>query len=70
MDDPGRYRVTLTAEGEPVMLGWWDLEATARRKYARLIGEQGSRAGAHVSLVDTETGNELASWPPVVGDAP
>lgn len=63
MDDPGRYRVTLSTGAEPVMHGWWASEPTARRKFLGLVGEQGSRDGAHVTLVDTETGETLAEWP-------
>ncbi|MFD0509331.1 hypothetical protein ACFQ0G_53485 [Streptomyces chiangmaiensis] len=31
--------------------------------FADLVGEQGNRDKARVILVDTETGDELASWP-------
>ncbi|MGW2933966.1 hypothetical protein ACWDA7_19425 [Streptomyces sp. NPDC001156] len=62
MDDAGRYRVTLSVEDQRVMDGWWDSEATARKKWAATVGNYG-RDGAHVILVDTETGEQLADWP-------
>ncbi|MGW0626405.1 hypothetical protein [Streptomyces sp. NPDC002758] len=69
MTDPQRFRLTLTAAGRPVMHGWWGSEATARHKFTRWIGEHGS-SGARIVLVDTETGETLATWPGVVGGAP
>jgi hypothetical protein len=64
--DPGRYRVTLTMGEQPLMHGWWNLEATARRKFTAAVGDYG-RDGATVALVDTETGETLDFWPePVV----
>ncbi|MEU6649487.1 hypothetical protein ABZ904_08570 [Streptomyces sp. NPDC046900] len=62
MDEPGRYRVTLTVEDQRVMDGWWDSEAIARKKWATTVGQYG-RDGSHVILVDTETDQELATWP-------
>ncbi|MGW9029134.1 hypothetical protein ACWGQ5_34395 [Streptomyces sp. NPDC055722] len=62
MDDAGRYRVTLSVEDQRVMNGWWDSEATARRKFTSTVGEYG-RDGARIVLVDTETDQELATWP-------
>jgi hypothetical protein len=62
MDDPGRYHLTLTADGRPVLHGWWDSETTARRKFRSMVGEYG-RDGVRITLVDEETSDELASWP-------
>lgn len=59
----GRYRVTVTIDGEPLIQGWWGSEATARRKFAAWVGEHGSRAGARVTLTDEETGAVLTEWP-------
>ncbi|CAL9363953.1 hypothetical protein [Streptomyces sp. enrichment culture] len=61
----GRYRVTVTIDGEPLLQGWWGSEATARRKFASWIGEHGSRPGARVTLVDEGTGEALTEWPAV-----
>lgn len=59
----GRYRVTVTTDGEPLIQGWWGSEATARRKFASWVGERGSQAGARVTLTDEETGAVLTEWP-------
>lgn len=59
----GRYRVTVTVEGRPLMHGWWGSEATARRKFAAWVGEHGSRPSARVTLTDEETGETLTEWP-------
>ncbi|MGX1221977.1 hypothetical protein [Streptomyces ambofaciens] len=59
----GRYRVTVTTDGQPLLQGWWAVEAVARRKVASWIGEHGSRPGARVTLVDEETGTVLTEWP-------
>jgi len=59
----GRYRVRVTVDGEPLIQGWWEEEATARRKYASWIGEHGSRPGARVTLTDEETGTVLTERP-------
>lgn len=62
MSDPaGRYRVTLIVDGRTVMNGWWDVRATAEKKWTSWVGEQGD--GARVELVDTETGDVLKAWP-------
>ncbi|MFF7190850.1 hypothetical protein ACFZAR_37815 [Streptomyces sp. NPDC008222] len=67
MTSPGRYRLTLYLDGRPVMHGWWNRETTARKKFRSAVGDYG-HGGATIRLVDTETGEELASWPtPVVG---
>ncbi|WP_432130680.1 hypothetical protein [Streptomyces tendae] len=59
----GRYRVTVTIDGQPLVQGWWDDETVARRKYTAWIGEHGSRPGARVTLADEETGEQLTEWP-------
>jgi hypothetical protein len=69
--DPERYHLTLYLHGRPAMDGWWALEATARRKFASLVGEYGSIGGARIVLIDREDGGRVvADWPPVVGGAP
>ncbi|MGV9888412.1 hypothetical protein [Streptomyces sp. NPDC003395] len=60
---PGRYHLLLASAGRPVQHGWWNNEATARRKYVSWIGEYGSMPGARVTLTDDETGETLTSWP-------
>ncbi|MGW4822495.1 hypothetical protein ACWEP4_26765 [Streptomyces sp. NPDC004227] len=62
-DAPGRYRLTLTADGRPLMHGWWGDRATADRKLAGWVGEYGALPAARITLFDEETGEELASWP-------
>ncbi|GHJ04850.1 hypothetical protein TPA0906_67150 [Streptomyces olivaceus] len=59
----GRYRVTVTTAGDPLIQGWWGDETVARRKFSSWVGEHGSRAGARVTLVDEETGERLTEWP-------
>ncbi|WP_329472789.1 hypothetical protein OIE75_29995 [Streptomyces sp. NBC_01723] len=59
----GRFRVTVTTDGEPLIQGWWDDKTVARRKFASWIGEHGSRPGARVTLVDEEAGRVLTEWP-------
>ncbi|WP_318201018.1 hypothetical protein [Streptomyces sp. SCL15-4] len=59
---PGRYHLLLTVGGRPVQHGWWDAEATARRKFKRWIGDWG-RPGARIVLTDDETGETLTAWP-------
>ena len=63
MTDPGRYHLTLHSGDRPVMHGYWADLATAEDKFTRWIGEHGSVDGARVTLVDEETGEELAEWP-------
>ena len=60
--DPGRYHLTLTVDGRPVMHGWWGSETTARGKFARWVGEHG-QPDARITLVDEETGETLTTWP-------
>ncbi|MFG3064802.1 hypothetical protein ACGFYM_40605 [Streptomyces sp. NPDC048231] len=62
MDDAGRYRLTLVLDDRRVMDGWWGREATGRKKFAATVGDYG-RDGARITLVDTETDEELAAWP-------
>ncbi|WP_409468413.1 hypothetical protein [Streptomyces sp. HC307] len=66
---PGRFHLTLTTAGRPVVHGWWGSEATARGKLTDWIGLS-KGPDARVTLVDEETGDTLASWPdPVVSGA-
>lgn len=58
-----RYHLTLTADGRPVMHGWWADEQVARRKLTGWIGEYASMPGARVALVDEEKAVVLTSWP-------
>ncbi|MFF4791801.1 hypothetical protein ACFY2M_19030 [Streptomyces sp. NPDC001276] len=67
---PGRFHLTLTADGRPVAHGWWGNEATARRKLAGWVGEYGNLPAARITLVDEETREELASWPDLVVGGP
>ncbi|MGW2501852.1 hypothetical protein ACWCXL_12170 [Streptomyces sp. NPDC001588] len=71
MDDAGRYRLTLSTGDEPAVHGWWAKESTARRKFAGMVHQQSSRDGARIRLIDTETNEELATWPkPVTSSMP
>lgn len=69
----GRFHLTLTTAGRPVMHGWWGSEAIARGKFTRWVGDWG-RDGVHIALVDEATGETLEAWPeeesPVVGGGP
>lgn len=60
---PGRYHLLLSSAGQTVQHGWWDSEATARRKLARWVGEYGIMPDARVTLTDEETGRLLTEWP-------
>jgi len=62
MPEPGRFHLTLTADGRPVAHGWWDDETTARHQFTSLVGEQG-RPGVQITLVDEATGETLTAWP-------
>jgi hypothetical protein len=59
----GRYLVTVTIDGRPMLHGWWESEATARRKHARWVGEHSDRPGARITLTDEGTGATLTEWP-------
>ncbi|MFD8779256.1 hypothetical protein ACFRU3_44055 [Streptomyces sp. NPDC056910] len=66
MDDPERYRLTLTSDGAVVMQGWWPDRATGERKFRSWIGSYGGIAEARVVL--TERGVDgaeevLKEWP-------
>lgn len=61
--NPERFHLALTSDGRRMMHGWWDSEATARRKFREWIGERGSLPGARVTLVDEEAGMLLTEWP-------
>ncbi|WP_199546556.1 hypothetical protein [Streptomyces sp. N35] len=63
MDSAGRYRLTLVIGGRDVAIGWWKSRATAERKFAGDVGEYGHRETARITLVDTETGEVVKSWP-------
>ncbi|NUP15414.1 MAG: hypothetical protein HOZ81_04785 [Streptomyces sp.] len=62
-NQPGRYHLLLTAAGRVAVQGWWEIEAVARSKFIRWIGEYGSMPAARVTLVDEETGAVLTTWP-------
>jgi hypothetical protein len=61
--NPGRYHLTLAADGRPMMHGWWGSERVARNRFRDWIGERGSMAGARITLVDEKTGETLTNWP-------
>lgn len=62
MTNPDRFHLTLSLDGRPALDGWWGSETTARKKWAEAVGEY-RRDGARITLVDEETGEELAAWP-------
>jgi hypothetical protein len=62
--NPERFHLTLTLDGVRAIDGWWGSEANALRQFASLVGQYGDKAT--ISLEDTETGEEIASWPPPV----
>lgn len=59
----GRYRVTVTVDGRPMMDGWWGSEPVARRKFSAWVGQHSDRPGARITLTDEETGTVLTEWP-------
>lgn len=59
----GRYHLTLTASGRPVMHGWWNSESVARAQVSVWIGSWGDLPEARIELTDEETGRRLAMWP-------
>jgi hypothetical protein len=61
--NPNRYHLTLSSAGEPVMQGWWPLEATARDQLPVWVGSWGGLPDARITLVDEETGATLTTWP-------
>lgn len=63
MQAGGRYHLTLTSSGQRVMQGWWGDRAVAERKLTQWIGGHSEMPDPHVTLVDTETGVVLTSWP-------
>ena len=63
MTSAGRYHLLLSSGGRPVQHGWWASEATARRKFARWVGEYSSMPEPQITLTDEETGEQLAEWP-------
>ncbi|MFI6032933.1 hypothetical protein ACIBBD_01885 [Streptomyces sp. NPDC051315] len=60
---PSRFHLLLTSAGRPVQHGWWESEATARRKFSSWIGEYGNLPDARVTLTDEATGTLLTTWP-------
>ncbi|MEU9917784.1 hypothetical protein [Streptomyces sp. NPDC051001] len=62
MDDPGRYHLTLAADGRVMMQGWWADQAVAEAKCTEWIGDYG-RPGASITLTDEATGETLTAWP-------
>jgi hypothetical protein len=63
MDEPDRYHLLLTSDGQPVQHGWWNREETARSKFSRWIGEYSSMPALRVTLTDEETATVLTTWP-------
>jgi hypothetical protein len=63
VDAAGQYHLILTSGGRPVMQGWWASRAVAEGKFSRWIGEHGTPPDARVTLVDTEAGAVLTTWP-------
>jgi hypothetical protein len=59
----GRFHLTLTSAGRPVMHGWWPVEATARVQLSVWVGSWGALPDARISLVDEESGETLTTWP-------
>ncbi|WP_328631949.1 hypothetical protein [Streptomyces sp. NBC_00356] len=62
MTAPGRYLLTFAVGDAIVATGRWDLHATAEKKFRSWVGDHG-RGTARITLVDTETGQTLKSWP-------
>lgn len=66
MDEPKRYRLTLTTTGDStVMDGRWVDLATAQRKFRSWIGSYGSMPGARIELAGQaadDTWTELKAW--------
>ncbi|MFD5589421.1 hypothetical protein ACFWII_37240 [Streptomyces sp. NPDC127063] len=58
---PGRYHLAMTANGRPVMHGWWNSRPIARGKFTQLVGEQG-RPGVRITLTDEQTSSRLTTW--------
>jgi hypothetical protein len=63
MDPAGRYRLTFAIDGSTVMAGWWEKVGNAEGKFAAWKRDHDGIAGARITLVDTETGETLTSWP-------
>lgn len=63
MTSAGRYYLLLTTGGRPVQHGWWNAEATARRKFDSWVHAVGNMPDPRVTLTDVETGNILTAWP-------
>lgn len=63
--DDERFHLILTAEGVPVMRGWWGRRPTAEHQYRSWIGSWGSIDGARIVLTERAGDGEqvLASWP-------
>lgn len=66
MDDPERYRLSLTSDGAVVMQGEWSSRATAERKFTSWIGSYSGIASARIVLTEQgANGAErmLSEWP-------
>lgn len=63
MDPTGRYRLTLTVDGNAVATGWWEKKVHAERKFTTWRRDFAGTVGARVTLVDTETDKMLKAWP-------
>ncbi|GHG78436.1 hypothetical protein GCM10018980_77130 [Streptomyces capoamus] len=50
----------MTANGRPVMHGWWNSRPIARSKFTQLVGEQG-RPGVRITLTDEQTSTSLTT---------
>lgn len=70
VNDPDRYRVTLTTSGKPTLIGWWGSLATATTKYSAVIGKHG-RPGSTVELAERrgDSYRVLKTWPPTASEA-
>ncbi|HEY9370438.1 hypothetical protein [Streptomyces sp.] len=66
MDDPERYRLTLTSDGAVVMQGWWSNRATGERKFISWVGSYSAISDARIVLTEQDddgTERVLQQWP-------
>ncbi|QUC62999.1 hypothetical protein IOD14_43095 [Streptomyces sp. A2-16] len=61
--EQGRFRVTVSSAGRPVMSGWWADEVVARDKFRDWIGSHRDLVQPHFTLSDENDGSLLTSWP-------